>query len=149
MKRRLYPPVWFLTLLVGQWVLLRNAPSEVESLAAVRWFGWVIGGSGIALFAAAALAFRRYHTTILPFEDKSQRLIESGVFRMSRNPIYLAEAVILSGTALLSGQLWPWGAVPIFIIGITLSVISWEEGALRQRFGLQFEAYCRKTRRWL
>ncbi|GAB5561890.1 MAG: isoprenylcysteine carboxylmethyltransferase family protein [Synoicihabitans sp.] len=148
MQIRLYPPLWFLMLLILQWVLVRNVPSPSETLMAVRPFGGMMIGAGMAIFAAAVWSFRRHSTTILPFEDTSEQLIKSGIFRMSRNPIYLGEAFILSGTALLSAHGWPWLAPALFVVGIDRNVITWEEKALRRRFGTDFEKYCQKTRRW-
>lgn len=145
---RLYPPVWFLTMACGQWVLIRNTPSPWDPS-----LPWQLGGTwlitaGLLLFLTAALSFRQHRTTLLPFEDTTDRLIDSGVFRFSRNPIYLAEAIILIGIALRNGHLWSGVAVPVFVMGINWSVIAWEEQTLRNRFGSQYEAYCRRTRRW-
>ena len=149
MTFRLYPPVWFLTLVCLQIVLVRNLPSLLHLPTWLQHGGVVIGVIGLGVMVAALRAFRIHHTTVLPFENTSERLIESGVFRLSRNPVYLGEAIMLAGIALRSGQLWPWVALPVFIIGINRSVIAWEERTLRDRFGDQFEHYCRRTRRWL
>ncbi len=135
-------------LVCGQWVLVRNAPSPLEPLLAWRPAGAALIGLGITLMAVAGWSFHRHHTTILPFADHSNRLIDSGVFRLSRNPIYLAESILLSGIALSTGHLWPWVAVPVFVVGINVSVIAWEERALQQRFGRDYQDYCRRTRRW-
>jgi protein-S-isoprenylcysteine O-methyltransferase Ste14 len=136
-------------MLTLQWVLLRNIANPLDILPWIRVAGWgfVIGGT--AVFITAAFSFRRHRTTILPFEDSTDKLIQSGIFRVSRNPIYLGEVIILTGTALLTGQLSPWVAVLLFAGGIDRNVIRWEEQALQRRFGADFEAYCRKTRRWL
>lgn len=149
MTFRLYPPIWFLTAICAQVVLARNLPSDLGLPETVRAFGGIVAVVGGGLFLTALLSFRRHHTTVLPFDDGTKRLIDSGVFRFSRNPIYLAEAIILTGIALRSGQLWPGVIVPVFMLGIDRSVITWEEHALRARFGNQFDDYCRRTRRWL
>lgn len=148
MSFRLYPPVWFLTLGCLQWVLVRNFPSPLDLPDPVRWAGLAGIGIGGLLFSAAVASFRRHRTTILPFEDATDRLIKAGIFRYSRNPIYLGEAVILAGIALKTGQLWPWVVVPVFVLGINRSVIAWEEAILRKRFGEEFDRYCRQTGRW-
>jgi protein-S-isoprenylcysteine O-methyltransferase Ste14 len=145
----LYPPVWFLTLLCLQWVLVRQWPTPLDLPGFLRWGGLGVALAGGALFIAATVAFRRHRTTILPFEDGSERLIDSGVFRYSRNPIYLAEALILLGTSLLWSQAWPWLCLPVFVLGIDRNVIRWEEATLRARFGERYTAYCRRVRRWL
>ncbi len=136
-------------MLILQWVVTRNFPSSAGVIGDYRAIGWLFVVGGIAIFGAAALSFRKHRTTILPFEDNTENLIKSGVFRFSRNPIYLGEAVILVGTALVSGQIWPWAATVLFVIGIDRNVITWEERALRRKFGADFETYYQKTRRWL
>lgn len=75
-------------------------------------------------------------------------LIRRGVYRVSRNPIYLADALFLAAAAL-----W-WDAaslllVPLFIGVITRRFIRGEEAALRAAFGPAFDAYAAQTRRWL
>lgn len=136
-------------MLTLQWVLVRNFASPLDVLTGLRVAGWGFVTGGIAVFIAATFSFRKHRTTILPFEDTTEKLIQSGVFRFSRNPIYLGEAIILAGTALLTGHLGPWLVVLVFGGGIDRSVIRWEEQALQRRFGAEFAAYCQKTRRWL
>lgn len=148
-RLRLYPPIWFLTVLCLQWVLARQWPSPFGMPGWLQASGWGLVMGGIALFVMATLTFRRHQTTILPFEDASERLIDRGVFGLSRNPIYLAEAIILAGTSLLWAQGWPWLCVPLFVLGIDRTVITWEEQTLRARFGQSYITYCQRVRRWI
>lgn len=148
-RLRLYPPIWFVTMLSLQWVLLRNLPSSLDLPTALRASGMLIVTTGVVIFFRAVFAFKRHETTILPFEDASEHLIDSGVFRLSRNPIYLGETLMLAGFALLWGQAWPWLTVALFVWGIDHTVIQWEEHTLRRKFGDAYEEYCRRTRRWI
>jgi len=132
-----------------QWVLLRNLPSPLGLPFEVRAVGLLVVAAGVVFFFKAVFAFKNHATTILPFEDDSQNLMVDGVFRVSRNPIYLGETIMLAGTCIMWGHAWPWLSVALFVVGIDRSVIRWEENALQHRFGSVYTEYRRRTRRWI
>lgn len=86
--------------------------------------------------------------TPAPF-DPPRRLVVRGPYRYVRNPMYLGATLALAGAALfyLSGALLAYAAV-FFLLMFAL-VVWYEEPTLRQTFGEDYEAYCRKVRRWL
>ena len=103
---------------------------------------------GIALNLAADNALKKHGTTVRPFEE-STSLITTGVYKYSRNPMYLGMALIIIGIALLMGSLSPYIIVPGFIAIIERVFISGEETMLQQKFGHDWIAYREKVRRWL
>ena len=112
-----------------------------------RIAGTVLIVGGLFIFTAALLQFRRHRTTVMPRETPVA-MIDSGIYRLSRNPIYLADALFLAGAAL-----W-WDAaslllVPLFVMIITRRFILDEESGLRAVFGAAFDRYAAQTRRWL
>lgn len=112
-----------------------------------RIAGTVLIVGGLFIFTAALLQFRRHRTTVMPRETPVA-MIDSGIYRLSRNPIYLADALFLAGAAL-----W-WDAaslllVPLFVMIITRRFILGEESGLRAVFGAAFDRYAAQTRRWL
>jgi len=114
---------------------------------------WMIPGliplaGGIAMNLIADRAFHQVNTTVKPFQD-STTLITDGVFRYSRNPMYLGFSLILMGIALLFGSLSPWLIVPVFIILMDRVFIQVEERMLETRFGHAWIVYRTKVRRWL
>lgn len=140
------PPTWALLFAVLIWAQGRYLP-----LVDLGTFGVVTGiglaGTGAVLLTAAALQFRRHQTTILP-REVPQAMITTGVYAHSRNPIYVADALILAGLALI------WDAaslvlVPVFMAVITRRFILGEEAGLRAKFGAEFDAYAARVRRWL
>ena len=143
----LYPPVWFLGHIALAVALQRWTESPVD-LPGHRLLGSVIGFAGVAFTVLAMVTVHRGQTPILPYR-RPEHLLTRGPFRLSRNPIYLGEAIILVGLALRTGELLPWITVPLFIGGLTLGPVRWEENALRDRFGAAFSGYCHRTRRWL
>jgi protein-S-isoprenylcysteine O-methyltransferase Ste14 len=92
--------------------------------------------------------FHRVRTTIRPFEE-SAVLVTDGLFRMSRNPMYLGMVLILTGIALLLRSFSPFLVILPFAVLIDRTYIQVEERMLAEKFGLEWEAYKKKTQRWL
>jgi protein-S-isoprenylcysteine O-methyltransferase Ste14 len=93
-------------------------------------------------------AFKKHRTTVKPFE-KSTALITSGVFRFSRNPMYLGFVLILMGIATLMGSLTPYIVVLGFAILMDIIFIRAEEQMLQSTFGEDWMEYKKKVRRWI
>lgn len=141
-----WPPVWLAAFVALAWAVARAWPMpEVPALA---WAGRGLVGLGLVLMAAAAAQMFGMRTTVIPRQDPSA-LVTGGVFRISRNPIYLADAMVLAGLA-LHWAAWPaLVLVPAFLAVITRRFIRGEEARLRAAFGAEFEAFAARTRRWL
>ena len=81
--------------------------------------------------------------------SKASRLVTDGVFRISRNPMYLGLELLLIGWAVWLGSASPWLIPPLFAVVITVVQIIPEERALGQRFGDQYRSYQRRVARWI
>jgi protein-S-isoprenylcysteine O-methyltransferase Ste14 len=103
---------------------------------------------GVIVNLVADKAFHKANTTVKPFEESSA-LITHGVFRASRNPMYLGFVLVLIGTAVLMRSLTPYVVVPAFAILIDRMYITVEERMLAEKFGAEWERYRQSTRRWL
>lgn len=139
------PPVW-LALFAGL-VWLSGAVFEPEPVGLLRATGFLAIAAGGVLMLLAIVEFRRHRTTVIPHQTATS-LVTSGVYRASRNPIYLADALILAGLCLI----WsPVGLilVPAFMALITHRFIKPEEARLRAAFGDAFDDWSARTRRWL
>ncbi|MGL4438555.1 MAG: methyltransferase family protein [Bosea sp. (in: a-proteobacteria)] len=110
--------------------------------------GTVMVACSIGLMLWAFQAFRAHKTSVLPHK-RSDALISAGPFRLTRNPIYLAEAVLLGGLALVNGSIWYLAVIPPFIWAVTALAIVREEAHLAARFGGAWTAYSRQVRRWM
>jgi len=114
---------------------------------------WVFLGlipllGGVAINLLADRAFKQQGTTVKPFEESSC-LITTGIFCVSRNPMYLGFALGLAGIAVLLGSLTPWLVLPAFVVVIDSRFIRAEEAMLEQQFGDSFRHYKHTTRRWI
>ena len=103
---------------------------------------------GVAINLSADSAFHQARTTVKPFEESSS-LVTTGVFRISRNPMYLGFVLILIGIAILLRSLSTYLAILAFVFLIYRTYISVEERMLAEKFGANWEQYKSRTRRWL
>jgi protein-S-isoprenylcysteine O-methyltransferase Ste14 len=110
--------------------------------------GLVPLAGGIVINLMADGAFHKAGTTVKPFQE-STALITGGVFRISRNPMYLGFVLALIGVALLLGSLTPWIIVPLFAVLMDRVFIIVEEQMLQARFGQAWSEYKAQVRRWI
>ena len=145
--RILLPPVHLFVSLVLMLLLDYVLPLHEFRLPYARTAGIIILLSGLGLIIYCAGLFRRAETPIIPFE-KSTRLISSGIYRYSRNPIYLGMLIILTGAAIALGSLSPLFVIPLFYLIILHGYILDEEIFLERLFGEEYTRYCKQVRRW-
>jgi protein-S-isoprenylcysteine O-methyltransferase Ste14 len=105
-------------------------------------------GLGVVINIIASSAFQQAETTIKPFEE-SKVLVTNGLYRLSRNPMYLGFVLILTGVATLLGTLMPYLVIPAFIILIERNFIRAEEQWLERKFGQHWREYRQQVRRWV
>jgi protein-S-isoprenylcysteine O-methyltransferase Ste14 len=99
---------------------------------------------------AAFAAFWRHRTTLDPFRPQRARaLVTRGIFRFSRNPMYLSLLLLLAAYAVRLGAWASWAGPLAFGLYVTRYQIVPEERALEDLFGDSYRAYKRQTRRWL
>lgn len=142
------PPAWLLLCALLVWALARWAPVVDLSHPALDLAGRILIGLGLLTMVWSALFFLRLGTSIIP-RQKPNALIAEGPYRLSRNPIYLADLVILSGWVLMMGALSGAIAPPLFVWIINRRFIAQEEAMLRQVFGAEAERYFARVRRWV
>ena len=113
-----------------------------------RLMGLLPLGLGLAINVVADKQFHQVDTTVRPFEQ-SNRLVMDGLYRFSRNPMYLGMVVVLVGVALLLGSLTPFGVIPAFIGWIQIQFIRHEEQKLSTQFGQDWLEYKARVHRWI
>ncbi len=145
---RVLPPVYLLTA-----VALMIAVHFLVPLAMPIPFAWRLVGPlpiaiGVFLNIAADHQFKRLGTTVKPLQ-RSSALATDGVFRWSRNPMYLGMFFIVAGIALIEGSISPWLVVAALAIVLDRIFVVPEEKMLKETFGDAFEQYSRRVPRWL
>ena len=143
------PPIWALAYVVIAYGLSRLAGGDpIPYLPGVP-FAVVLIVAGVALSVSAAALFRREGTELNPASATNQKLVTSGPFRFTRNPMYLGLVLVTLGIAFWVGT-WPMFLAPI----ATFATANWahipfEEAKMRRQFSPDFEQYTRKARRWI
>lgn len=145
-----WPPIILVAVVAAAIVLGYVAPIPwpgVDDVTA-RAIGLGIGALGVVLLIWSILTLRSHGTTMLP-DVGATHLVTSGPYRRFRNPIYLADSMMLLGVAELTKNVWLVGAAAVFVGLVTWLAILPEERHLQRRFGQAFLDYKAKSRRWL
>jgi len=106
-----------------------------------------VGFCGLALAASGVISFNKAGTAIRPFES-STFLVTDGLYRYTRNPMYLGMVILLIGVATYLGSLTPYIVIPVFFLIIQQCFIKHEEPFLENIFGQEYLDYKDKVRRW-
>ena len=105
---------------------------------------------GLTVFTLAVKAFNRQKTTVNPLEPRqASSLVTSGIFKISRNPMYLGMLIILLSLSCKFNLIGGMIISLFFYIFITKFQIIPEESAMNELFGNEFIDYSKKTRRWI
>ena len=124
---------------------LANAPFPGHRVAAIALLL-----VGVAVATTGVVQFRHARTTVNPMvPSRASAIVASGVFGLSRNPMYLGMAMTLLGLSAWRSTLPGYALVPLFCFYMTKFQIKPEERALLASFGEEFAAYMAKVRRWL
>ncbi len=149
-RTRIPPPVYALCAAGLIWLLDRYVPSLRWVNAPWNELGWALIAIGLGMDFSAVVSFIRRRTTISPMRpDRTSHLVISGLYRLSRNPMYLGLVLTLSGWAWLLGC--PIGLIVVWLFARVLVIvqIAPEEAALRERFGDTYLEYSRHVNRWI
>ncbi len=143
------PPVWLFLALVITWWIAQLQPAALSLGGPIpSLLGGLLVGGGVVLILLAAAEMRKQRTTIVPHMEAA-KLVTSGIFKRSRNPIYLGDTLVLAGLALRWEAPVALLLVPLFMGTITQRFIVPEENRLRVKFRADFARYCQNTRRWV
>ena len=144
------PPAVALVVALAMWWVSRYGLLEGVPLAWRVGAALVVAAVGAAFDVAGILAFGRAKTTVNPMKpEKSAALVNTGVFRITRNPMYVGMVFILLAWAVYLASPWALFGPLLFAAYITRFQIKPEERVLAARFGDEFASYTARVRRWL
>ncbi len=141
------PPIWLFGHLVVAWGIGRIYP-VVLAAGAGRWIGGALVLAGLGLLTAAIRRMAARKTTVIPRRAPAA-LVTDGAFGFSRNPIYLADALILTGAIFWWDALLALPLVAVFVGVIQTRFIRDEEAVLTAAFGPEFDLWAQRVRRWV
>lgn len=150
LETKIPPVVVFVMAALLMWLVSKYTPA-IDLPELVRWliiltfliFGAVMGLLGV-------FSFLKEETTVNPMEpEKAESLVDTGVYNISRNPMYLALALVLIALAIYLKSVWSLPVVLLFMIYMTRFQIFPEERAMIKLFGDKYTDYMNRVRRWI
>ena len=145
------PPLVLVLVLAGaMWFAAMQLPSLAITLPWRHGLAVTISGVGILFILAGIYSFQRAKTTVNPTRPAAaSSVVTSGVYRFSRNPMYVGFLLALIGWATFLSHTLPFLFLPAFVAYMNRFQISPEERALSAKFGDEYETYKQAVRRWL
>ncbi len=145
------PPLLFLLAYIAGEALHYFAPCPLNRIISNR-VGYAVGTLllfvGIVVVVSSVATFKAARTTVVPY-GRAARLVSWGPFRFTRNPMYVGVTLAYLGVAALRMALWPVLLLPLVLVTLNYLVIPQEEFLLREMFGVEYDRYCARVRRWL
>jgi protein-S-isoprenylcysteine O-methyltransferase Ste14 len=145
------PPVaQFLAVAAAMWLVAKYVPALSVEIPARKMLVVLFFCLGGAVALPGITAFRAAGTTVDPrYPEKASSLVVAGVYRYSRNPMYLGLLCLLLAWALYLSNLLGLAGLPVFVLGMNRLQIRHEEAAMEALFGDEYRAYKHKVRRWI
>jgi len=150
MKLLIPPPLVALAGALIMWVIATQLAAWQVIFPLQNVLGYALIALGLAMDIVALLAFSKAKTSVTPLApEKASQLVTSGLYRITRNPMYLGLLLILTGIAVLLGSPVNILVLVGFVAYITQFQIKPEEERLEQMFGEDFRTFKQRVRRWL
>lgn len=150
LDHKIPPPVITILCAVLAWALAHFTPDFAYALPARLPIAALFALTGLTLDVFCLLAFRKAKTTPSPLApSKSTRIVPTGPYAFSRNPMYLGLAMLLIGLCIYLANPLTLLAVVVFVVYITRFQIIPEERLLLIKFGDAYADYIRTVRRWI
>lgn len=150
LELKIPPPVWLLLTIALMVGVDRALPETSMSLPLHKPVSLALIGLGFSFDLPAVLTFFRAHTTIWPMDPtRTTKLVTAGLYRLTRNPMYLGMVFILFGVMWWLENPLTVLAIPVFMAVLTRFQIQPEERILEEKFGDEYRAFKARVRRWL
>ena len=144
------PPAVALVIAVLMWLLSLIAPALAFAIPARVLVAIILAATGLATAIAGVATFARAKTTVNPTTpERSSSLVSWGIYRVTRNPMYLGLLLELTAWAIFLSNPLPFLLLPGYMLYINRFQIAPEERALTSLFGREYAAYQSRVRRWI
>ena len=147
-KFKIKPPHIAFTLLIASWLLDYFFPQLRFVYGKFRYIGLIIFLAGLSITFNSFYLFKKNKTPIIP-GSKPTFVVQSGPYKLTRNPMYLGVTLALLGISIHIGNLLSLLSPLIFFIAMNLVYIPFEEKLMKNLFGKKYLDYRKKVRRWV
>jgi len=148
LKKKIPPPL--VALLFGLIMYFSSDSFDEIEIPLKGYFSIIFLVLGVLITFLSARTFRIKETTVNPLTpDKATSLVTDGMFKISRNPMYLGLTSVLIALSFYKGLIVGIIFVPLFMLYITIFQIIPEEEAMLKLFGDEYKIYSSKVRRWI
>lgn len=145
---KIHPPILLVIHIAVAYLLGRFIAFPVAVSPLFRNIGLGLAGIGFLLGILAFYSFMKARTTLDP-HGSVKTVVSTGIYRITRNPIYLGMVLMLVGFPLTFGNVWGIPLAPVFILLMNKLVIEHEEVYLAKKFGEGYTGYKSRVKRWL
>ncbi len=150
LELRIPPPVVALLCGLGIWLLAEHLPALAFDVPARAWVAGALVLVGLTLDLVSLARFFRTRTTVNPLNPQgTSALVTGGLYRLTRNPMYVGLLLVLTGYAAWKANVAGFAMIAVFVAYLTRFQIMPEERVLAAKFGAEYDAYRRRVRRWL
>ena len=143
------PPLWGLLFLTALYFLSDLPVFRGLPMWQHKPIGVILIVAGFLLPAIAITQFRMAGTQVKPTSKTNAKLVTSGLYGLTRNPMYLGLTIMAFGGALWFGRPLMFLAPLLLLVVANWMFIPFEEAKMRRQFGEQFDAYTKRVRRWI
>ena len=150
LEHKIPPPVVGALVAAAMWSVSALGPQFPIATGPKYAAAAILVVAGVAFDLLGLLAFRAARTTVNPLKpERASAMVTGGVYRVSRNPMYVGMALLLLAWAVYLSAPLPFAGPLIFVLYITRFQIQSEERVLERIFGEEYSAYAARVRRWL
>lgn len=150
LELKIPPPVVALAVALVMWAVTLLVPPMAVPSGVRLTVSVILAGLGIAISAAGMASFRKAQTTTNPMKpDTASALVSSGIYRKTRNPMYLGILFVLIGWGVFLANAVSVLCSFLFVLYMNRFQIAPEERSLSAKFGVEFMAYKASVRRWI
>lgn len=144
------PPLFYAVVFMASYFIYKILPiySSLYSSIITYLLGWLFIAISFFLLLPALLQFFKTKNSLISIKPANS-LQTTGIYSVTRNPMYLGLLILYTALGLLIGNLWTFIFIPVLILVINTLVIKKEESYLERTFGKTFSDYKIKTRRWV
>jgi protein-S-isoprenylcysteine O-methyltransferase Ste14 len=150
LNHKIPPPIVAGLIAAAMWAVSSFQPAHPFAPLFRQMAVSVLAVAGICFDSLGLLAFLKSRTTINPLSPhKASALVTGGIYRITRNPMYVGLALLLGAWAIHLSATWSFIGPVLFVAYINRYQIESEERFLASIFGEEYSAYAAQVRRWL